>query len=426
MIVLEQTRPATRRMAPAERDIAALRGEMVGEVIAPGDEGYDAARLARNARIDRYPALIARPTDTADVIAAVNFARARGLSAAVRGGDLELADAPNSDGGLVIDLAAMNRIRIDPLARVAQVDAGATWAEFDRAAQAFGLATPGGEFASSGVADSTQRGEAGLLSRKLGLARDNLASVDVVAADGRVITASETLNADLYWGLRRGGDGLGVVTSLTFRLHPVGPLLYASRRWYSIARAGELLRAWRAFLAEAPDEVASMALLWSVPPTTDFPAELHGTPAIVLSGCYAGRMADGERALRPLRELGHPFADQSGPTTYLALQRGLDASFPEGWRFDRQSVALHELSNAALDAIVARAATRSSPTSRVVIRHLGGAIGHVRDSATASAQRDARFGVTFDAVWAARQHDAANIAWARDAQAALHAFTAVR
>jgi FAD/FMN-containing dehydrogenase len=418
-MVIEQ---AQRSTTLDEQAIAELRAAMQGEVIAPEDEGYAGARLVWNGLIDRFPALIARPTGVADVVAAVGFARKYDLEVAVRGGGHNVAGTAVCDDGLVIDLARMKSIRVDPAARTVRAEAGVTWAELDRETQVFGLATPGGEVSVTGIAGLTLGGGIGALRRKYGLSCDNLISVDLVTADGRFLTASETEHADLFWGLRGGGFGLGVVTSFEFRLHPIGPAVYSAQLWHFIegaAGAGELLRDWRDFVAQVPDEVTSIALLWSIPPIPNFPAQLHGKPVVILSSFYVGPPEDGERALQPLRALGTPFADLSGPSTFLAKQRGFDPFFPEGLRYYWKSVALDTLSDEAIDATLARVATRPSPATLVALRHLGGAMARVPEGATAYGNRSANFNLSFDATWADRRDDEANIAWAREAWGAL-------
>jgi FAD/FMN-containing dehydrogenase len=421
-MVIAEVRRIGEGAVLGEEAIAELRGQLRGEVIAPGDEGYDAARLVWNGLIDKYPALIARPTGVADVVAAVNFARARDLAVAVRGGGHNVAGTAVNDGGLVIDLCRMKGMRVDPAARTVRAAAGVTWAELDRETQLFGLATPGGEVSVTGIAGLTLGGGIGALRRKYGLSCDNLVSVELVTADGRFLTASETEHADLFWGLRGGGFGLGVVTSFEFRLHPIGPEIYAAQCWHFMDGARELLRDWRAFVAGVPDEVTSIALLWSIPASPKFPAQLHGKPVIILSSFYVGSPEEGERVLQPLRALGTPFLDLSGRSTFLAKQSAFDPFFPDGMRYYWKSVALDELSDEAIDATLARVASRPSPATLVALRHLGGAMGRVPEEATAYGNRSANFNLSFDASWVRSQDDEANIAWAREAWGALLPF----
>ena len=395
--------------------VAELRARMRGAVITPADAAYAAARRVWNGLIDKQPALIARCAGVADVMEALAVAREQGLSVAIRGGGHNVAGTAVNDGGLVVDLSGMKGIRLDPERRIAYAEPGVTWGELDRETQRFGLATPGGEVAMTGIAGLTLGGGLGQLRRKHGLSCDNLVSVDLVTADGRFLTASEQEHADLFWGIRGGGRNLGVVTSFAFRLHPVGPAIYEVQVWYPLEQAGEVLRGWRAFAAVAPDGATSIAALWSVPAAPAFPAAWHGRPVIILQGTYTGPVADGERVFQPLRALGEPLLDASGETTFLAVQSAFDPNFPEGYRYYWKSVFLDDLDDAAIAAAVAAATAQPSPSTLIAIRHLGGAIGRVPEDATAYGNRSAQFLVSFDATWADPAADAANIAWTRAA-----------
>jgi FAD/FMN-containing dehydrogenase len=257
--------------ALGESVVEELASTMRGELLSPGDPGYDEARLVWNDLIDKRPALISRCAGVRDIIDSVNFAREHDLLLAVRGGGHNVAGNAVCDGGLVIDLSPMKRIRVDPERRTVRAEGGATWADLDRETQVFGLATPGGEVSETGIAGLTLGGGIGLLRRKYGLSCDNLLSADVVTADGRFLTASETENADLFWGIRGGGGNFGVVTTFEYRLHPVGPEVMAVAVMYPFEQATELLHAWRAYTEQAPDEVTSEVLLWSMPDIPDFP-----------------------------------------------------------------------------------------------------------------------------------------------------------
>jgi FAD/FMN-containing dehydrogenase len=413
--MIAQVVASNGRVRPDDQALAALRTALRGDLFTPGDRGYDAARLVWNGLIDKRPAAIARCTGVADVIAAVGFARDHGLPAAVRGGGHNVAGTAVNDDGLVVDLSAMKGIRVDPQARTVRVEPGITWGELDRETQVFGLATPGGEVAMTGIAGLTLGGGLGQLRRKHGLSSDNLVSVDLVTADGQFLTASDQENTDLFWGIRGGGRNLGVVTSFEFRLHPVGPAIYEASVWYPLERAGGVLRGWRAFAAGAPDEATSLALLWSVPAIPQFPTEWHGRPVVILQGTYAGPVAMGEQVLRPLRELGEPLLDASAETTYLAVQSGFDPFLPEGQLYYWKSVYLDDMDDATVAVMVAHAASRPSPSSLVAIRHLGGAMGRVPEEATAYGNRGAQFLASFDACWTDPAESEANIAWTRGA-----------
>jgi FAD/FMN-containing dehydrogenase len=307
----------------------ALQQQMRGQVILPSHPEYDAARRVWNGMIDKYPALIARCTGVADVIAAVNFAREHDLLVAVRGGGHNVAGHGTCDGGLVIDLSAMKGIHVDPDMRIARAEGGVTWGELDRETQVFGLATPGGVVSTTGIAGLTLGGGLGWLRRKHGLTIDNLLSVNLVTARGEYLTASENENAELFWGLRGGGGNFGIVTSFEFRLHPVGTMVTLCMPWYPVEDAKELLPKWRAFMQDAPEELSSTAYFWTVPAMPDFPEEHHGKRAIIFGGVYTGPLEEGERITRPLREMGTPLLDLSGQMPWTTLQQAFDQFFPK-------------------------------------------------------------------------------------------------
>jgi FAD/FMN-containing dehydrogenase len=310
--------------------VAEFVGTLRGAVIQPDDPTYDETRSVRNGLIDRCPALIVRCSGTADVVAAVTFARENDLLLSIRGGSHNVSGAATNDGGIVIDLSTMRGVRVDPTARTVRVQGGATWGDVDRETQLFGLATPGGVVSTTGVGGLTLHGGWGWLRRKFGYCVDNLVSVDIVTADGQVRTASETENQDLFWAVRGAGSNFGVVTSFTFRLHQVGPTVMLCAPMYALADAPAVLPKWRDFIATAPDEFTPFAVFWSVP--EGFPPELVGAPIVILAGVYAGPVEEGERLVRPLRELATPLLDLSGPMPFAAVQSAFDPFFPKGMR----------------------------------------------------------------------------------------------
>ncbi len=319
--------------------IARLRGQ----VIQPGDEDYESARTVRNGLIDRRPAIIVRSSGVADVVEAVNFARDHGLLLSVRGGGHNVAGAAVNDGGVVIDLTGMRAVYVDPAARTARVQGGATWGDLDRETQLFGLAAPGGVVSSTGVGGLTLGGGLGHLRRKHGLSIDNLLSVEIVTADGQVQTASATEHPDLFWAVRGGGGNFGVVTSFEFQLHPVGPLVYLCAPLYALEDGRTVLRAWRELVNAAPDEINSVFLIWSIPADEHFPAELHRRPIVIPAVVHVGPVEEGERVLQPLRELATPLLDMSGPIPYTALQGAFDPFFPAGRLYYWKSTYVDDL-----------------------------------------------------------------------------------
>jgi FAD/FMN-containing dehydrogenase len=396
-----------------------LRAAIRGDVIAREDAAYDEARAVWNGLIDRRPAAIARCAGVDDVIEAVRLARERRPVVSIRGGGHQVAGSAVCDDGLVIDLSAMREVTVDPAARTARVEAGARWADVDLATQAFGLATPGGEVSVTGVAGLTLGGGIGATMRAYGLSCDNLRSVEIVTADGRLLSASRDRHADLFWALRGGGRGLGVVTSFEFELHPLGPEVASALVLYPHEDAEGVLRAWRDYAPEAPDEVTPEIGLWSIPPLPEVPEELHWAPVVVVAGLYAGPPGEAGPALAPLRQLGRPLEDMSATGPYVEAQSALDDLFPVGGRYYWKSHFLDELGDAAIATIVEHAAARPTPQSVIYIRTLGGAIARVPDGETAYAHRSAAFNLSVDAVWAEEALDEGAIEWARSGWEAL-------
>src|SRR5206468_4953549 len=345
---------------------------------------------------------------------AVNFAREQGLTLSIKAGGHNVAGNAVNDDGIVIDLSQMRGVHVDPDTETVRVQGGATWGDCDRETQLFGLAVPGGVVSTTGVAGLTLHGGLGHLRRKYGLSIDSLVSVDIVTADGQLRRASATENEDLFWAVRGAGSNFGDVTSFEFQAHPVGPMVMVSAIFYPLEDARSLIPAWRDTMASAPEELSSVALCWSVPAHEPFPAELHDTPVLVVAGMYAGSLEEGEPVVQPLRELGRPVVDMSGPWPWVALQSGFDALFPKGALYYWKSRALGALTEAAIDDIADFAARRPSPLTDITLWHQGGAMSRVGETDTAYAGRDASFLVTGEASWAdpAQTDDA--IAWGRE------------
>ena len=384
-------------------------------LIGPDDEGYDEARAIWNGMIDRRPACIARCTGVADVVEAVRFARERELLVSVRAGGHGVGGHAICDGGLVIDLSPMKGIRVDPQARTARAEAGVLWGELDRETQLYGLATVGGIVTHTGIAGLTLGGGLGWLMRKHGATVDNLVSVDLVTADGEVLTASEDENPDLFWGVRGGGGNFGIVTSFEYRLHPVGPVVLAGPIFHAFEDAGEVLRFYREFIAEAPDELTTIFDLPGAPPLPFLPEDLHGKPIVMVGACYAGAPEDGIEVVRPLKEFGTPIADLLEPKEYTELQSMFDPLVPHGWHRYWKSVELPPLTDDAIDTLVEHASALTSPKSYCIVFQLGGALGRVGPDETAYGQRDAAHNVNINAVWTADDAEGErHVAWARE------------
>jgi FAD/FMN-containing dehydrogenase len=401
-----------------------------GELIRPGEPDYDSARRTWNGLIDKYPALIARCTGAEDVIAAVNFARKHELPLAVRGGGHDVAGNAVCDGGLVIDLSlskmpseVLKQVVVDPEACLARVGAGATLGEVDRVTQHYGLATPTGNVSATGIAGLTLSGGLGWLRRKYGMSVDNLLAVEMVTADGRLLRASQTEHPDLFWGVRGGGGNFGIVTRFEFRLHEVGPEVLFLTTMYPMAQAQEVLTAWRDWTLTAPEEASTDCLLWNIPASPPFPKSLHRTPVVILAGMYLGPAEEGLRLFQPLRALGDPVLDLTGPRSYLAVQSMFDPFFPNGLRYYWKSLYMDDINAEASAAIVRRARQRPSPQTLIPIRHIGGAISRVGDTGTAIANRRAQYLLSVDSTWDDPADDEKNIAWTRQVWAEMHQFS---
>ncbi|UPV73653.1 FAD-binding oxidoreductase [Halorussus limi] len=394
--------------------VADLRERFRGRVLEPGDEGYDDARAVWNGMIDRRPSVLAQCAGVADVMAAVDFGRENEMLVAVKGGGHHIAGDAVCDDGLVVDLSEMRSVRVDPDARTASVEPGATLADFDHEAQAFGLAAPLGINSTTGVAGLTLGGGFGWLTRKYGMTVDNLRSVDVVTADGELRHASEAENSDLFWGLRGGSGNFGVATSFEFDLHEVGPEVLAGPVVYSGDDAADVLRHVRDFNEEAPDEAAVWAILRKAPPLPFLPSDTHGVGVLIVVAFYAGDVDEGEQVLEPLRSYGDPIADAVGPHRYAEFQQSFDPLLTEGARNYWKSHNFDELPDEAIDTAVEYAAEIPSPLSEIFFAQLGGEMARVPDDATAYPHRDAEYAMNVHTRWEDPADDDRCIAWARE------------
>ena len=411
----EHSNPQVTSGADLEEAIAALRTSLRGELLQPGDDGYDGARLIWNGMFDKKPALIACCSGTADVIDAVNFARENGMLAAVRGGGHNSSGSGSCDGGILIDLSKMNAVHVDPETRRARVQGGATWGDFDREAQIHGLATPGGVVSATGVGGLTLAGGIGWLRGKYGLSLDNLISVDIVTADGVLRTASEDDNTDLFWGVRGGGGNFGVITSFEFRVHPVGPTVMFLAPIYRAEDAPRVMRGWRDFMESAPDEIGGTLVEFStIAADPEYPEEAWGAKVITLAGVWAGPADEGEQAVQPLRELAEPLLDFSGQMPYCEVQKMFDGLFPKGVHHAYfKSLYLNGFDDATIDEIAPRAADRPSDLTLCSVWYMGAATSRVSWDATAFGDRDIGWMLSIDGIWEDEADDEKNLAWAR-------------
>jgi FAD/FMN-containing dehydrogenase len=393
-----------------------LGGSFRGELLLPTSPGYDTARRIWNGAIDRHPACIARCTGVADVVAAVRFARDQGLEIAVRGGGHGVAGTAVCDGGIVIDLSAMRAVWVDPAGRTAWVQGGALWGDVDQETQAHGLATTGGIVGHTGVGGLSLGGGIGWLMRKHGLTVDNLVEADVVTAEGEIIRASANDSPDLFWALRGGGGNFGIVSSFRFVLHPVGPTVVAGPVFWAAEDTTDVLRFYREFVTDAPDELGNVVKLCTIPPLPVVDEDLHFRPAIAVASCYAGSVEDGERAVRALRQFGTPLVDLVGPKRYVDHQNGLDDTVPHGWHYYWKATNLAGLSDDVIDIVAEHAHRATSPRSYAAMFHMGGAVARVPREATAYPGRDVEHNIIIHAAWLPEQDDsvaAAETAWAR-------------
>ena len=384
-----------------------------GTVLTPKDDGYDSARTVWNAMIDRKPGLIAECLGAADVASAVRFARQHDLLVSVCGGGHNIAGTAVCDGGLMISLSRMKSIRVDPAARRAWVEPGNTLGDVDRETQAYGMATSTGINSTTGIAGLTLGGGFGWLSRKYGLTIDNLISADVVTADGELVRTSAKENPDLFWGIRGGGGNFGIVTAFEFALHPVGPEVMAGLIVHPISAAADVLRFYRDFCANAPDEVTVIVNIRKAPPLPFLPTEVHGTEVLVLAVLYAGPMADGERALAPLRAFGKPIADVVGPHPFTGFQAAFDPLLAPGARNYWKSHDLRSIEDGLLDTLLEFVPTLPDPQCEILIAQMGGATKRVPADATAYRHRDADFIMNVHGRWENAASDEKCISWCR-------------
>lgn len=385
-----------------------------GEIFRPADPGYDAARAVWNAMIDRRPALIARSRGTADVIAAVNHARAHGLPVSIRGGAHNVAGHAVGDGAVMIDLSLMRAVQVDRTRRIAVVEGGALWRDVDRETQAFGLATPGGLISDTGVAGLTLSGGIGWLRARHGLSIDNLLAADVVTADGRLVRASADENPELLWALQGGGGNFGVVVRFEFALHPVGPEVMFAGPVYAVEDGPGPIRAWRDFLTKHGDRVGSLCEFSTAAQSADVAPEHWGKRVYTLACVWNGDADEGERALQPLRELGRLVADFSERNSYCEVQQLFDALMPAGdFRCYWKARYLADLPDEMIDLAMKTAADAPSDNSLSSLWNFGGATADVAADATAFGDRSMGWMYSLDGVWANASDDAVNVEWSR-------------
>lgn len=393
-----------------------LRSALFGELLEPGSPDYDQARMVWNGMIDRKPAMIARCRNAADVVASVNYARQHGLAVAVRSGGHNVAGYAVCEGGLMIDLSLMNAVRVSPTLDCAYVEGGATWGNVDAATTPFGRATPGGLISATGVAGLSLSGGIGWLRGTHGLSCDNILAADVVLADGQLVHASATENADLLWALKGGGGNFGVAVNFTFALHPVAPEIMFCAPAYLEKDAADILPKWRVFMEQAPDEVSGLAEFSTIPKDDAYPENAWGQRVVSLATVYDGPADVGETVTMPLRQLATPLLDFSGVMPYRTIQSLYDGLFPKGRdRCYWKSTYLKDLTDTTISDILANMKERPSEMTFASIWKFGGAVQSVAAEATAFGDRSMPYMLSLDAIWSNAKDDHANIAWARKA-----------
>jgi len=405
-------------------EVNALRSDLRGEILLPTDKDYDQMRKVWNGMIDRHPALIVRCLGASDIMKSVKFALDHGLTVSVRGGGHNVAGNAVCDGGLMIDLSKMKSVRADPVNMRADAEPGATWRQLDLETQVHGLALTGGLVSTTGIAGFTLGGGIGWLVRKYGLALDNLVSVDLVTAEGKLVKASMAENTDLFWGIRGGGGNFGIVTSFEFELHPVGPIILGGLIAFRAEDGRELLKFYRNYVKDAPDELTTLVVYLTAPPLPFLPKEVIGTHLIAIALCYCGKLEDGQKLLAPLRNFGSPVADVIQPMPYTVLQSLLDEAAPAGLQDYWKSIYLSGLDDESIETILRYGKSISSPLSAIHIHQLGGAMRRIGDDATAFGHRDAPFALNIVSCWQNPSENEIHMKWTRDFFAAMQKFAA--
>jgi len=404
-------------------DVAALRLKLKGPVLLPGDPGYDDSRTVWNAMIDRRPAMIVRAIGTADVVAVVGFARQHGLLLSMKGGGHNIAGLATCEGGLMLDLGLMRGVWVNPGEKLARAQAGCLLGDVDRECQLHGLAPVLGFVSATGIAGLTLGGGFGYLSRRFGWTTDNVRSMEMVTADGRIVRASEKENADLFWGLRGGGGNFGVLTGIEYELHPVGPEIVGGAIAWRAEEAPAVLARVAELAAEGPAEMTVACVMRPAPPAPWIAKEAHGQPVIVVLACHSGSIEAGEKAVAPLKQLGKPVGDVMMKRPYTSQQSLLDATQPKGRRYYWKSEYLTSFKPELLERVIAHASTITGPHSAVVLFAMGEGMGRHPNDHSAVGNRDARAVFNVTAQWEKAEDDAVQVEWARGAWRDLKRFS---
>jgi hypothetical protein len=423
MMTIESIDAKDRVSRLDKQTVSIFKGSLRGELIQPGDDHYDEARQLYNGMIDKRPGLIARCVDAADVITAVNFGRDHDLLIAVRGGGHNGAGLGSCDNGLVIDLSRMRGIRVDAARREVCVEGGCTWGDVDHATQPFGLAVPTGFISTTGVGGLTLGGGVGYLTRRYGLTIDNLLGVDMVLADGRLVTASAQENPDLFWAVRGGGGNFGVVTSFLFKGNTVGPLVYGGPIFWPIDDAPKVMRFWRDLIQTAPEVLNGWFGFHHVPPVDMFPKEHHLKKMAVITWCYTGELEKAEQVFKPIRAVAPPAIDFAGPIPLPALQSMFDGLYPPGLQWYWNADFVTDLSDEAIKLHVQYGNQLPSVHSTMHLYPINGAVHRMGKNDTAWSYRDANFVQVIVGVDPDPANNSRIIAWSKEYWRTMHSFS---
>jgi FAD/FMN-containing dehydrogenase len=400
-----------------------LRARLRGPLLIPGESSYDEGRAVWNAMIDRRPAAIVRCLGVADVLTGVKFARQHALNLSIKGGGHNIAGLAVCDGGVMLDMSLMRGVWVDALNRTARAQPGCLLGDVDRETELHGLAAVLGFVSNTGVAGLTLGGGFGYLTRRFGWSSDNVVSMDVVTADGRLVRASEKENNDLFWALCGGGGNFGVVTSFEYKLYPVGPEIMAGAIAWSAADARDVLEMYRALNEQAPPELTCVAALRKAPPAPWLAKNIHGQSIVAIFVCDSGAVKEGERHVAPIKSFGSPVGDIVQPRSYVSQQSLLDATQPKGRRYYWKSEYLSKLEPEMLGKLIEHAQRIVSPHSAIILFPVNGALSKLPEDHSAAGNRDAAFVLNITASWETAADDRANIEWARTAWRDIRRFS---